>query len=70
MEKEKSCKQNQTRTITFDFSGTPIQKIALSISEKRANELAKELNGYAWKVNEILDGIDNSNPIYLILVEK
>ena len=61
---------SKPNTATFDFSNACIQKIALTNSEERASELAKDLNGHVWKVNEILNGIDEKNPIYLILAEK
>lgn len=41
--------------ITFDFSHPYIQKIALANSRERADELAKDLNGCVWDVNEILE---------------
>ena len=56
--------------VTFDFSSACIKKIALANSEKRADELAKDLNGCVWNTNEIVKGLDENTPIYLILVEE
>lgn len=56
--------------VTFDFSGACIKKIALANSEKRADELAKDLNGFVWNINEIVKGLDKNTPIYLILAEE
>lgn len=62
--------EEKSDAVTFDFSGACIKKIALANSEKRADELAKDLNGCVWNINEIVKGLDKNTPIYLILAEK
>lgn len=70
MEKDRGYESKRPNSIIFDFSHPCIQKIALANSRARADELAKDLNGYAWVVDEILDVSEEATPVYLIISEE
>ena len=70
MEKDRSYESKRPNSIIFDFSISCIQKIALANSRERADELAKDLNGYVWVVDEILDVSEEATPVYLIISGK